>query len=61
MNVKELFVLVPFVLTLHELEEWNMHGHHETAFAPGECIATKLSERLWLVFLSLAGFLGTAM
>jgi hypothetical protein len=61
MNIKSLFALVPLVLLLHELEEWNNHSYHESNFAAGESIETNLSERLFLVFLSLTGFVWVAI
>jgi uncharacterized membrane protein HdeD (DUF308 family) len=48
------FILIPIVLFLHEMEEWNIvkfhHENYEQQFNE-----TNLSERLWLFMLSFIG------
>ncbi|CAG8999671.1 MAG: hypothetical protein CENE_01650 [Candidatus Celerinatantimonas neptuna] len=58
-NVQNLLFLVPVILFVHEMEEWNVHQFHLDQYdnaIPGE---THLSCRLWLFFLSIFGFVWT--
>jgi hypothetical protein len=57
---KQIIWAVPTILLLHELEEWNIKKWHEKYFTnfPHE---TNLSLRMWLLFLSLIGFVWTTI
>jgi hypothetical protein len=60
LEFKQIIWMIPFVLLLHELEEWNIRGWHveNSMDVPGE---TALSTRMWILFLSLFGFAWTAL
>jgi hypothetical protein len=58
-NIKVLFFIVPCVLLVHEIEEWNIYEFHKKSYSSGVDGETKLGGRLWLIFLSLTGFLWT--
>ena len=55
---KQIIWIIPIILLLHELEEWNIRGWHirNSMDVPGE---TFLSTRMWTLFLSLFGFVWT--
>jgi hypothetical protein len=57
---KQIIWIIPIILLLHELEEWNIRSWHikNSMDVPGE---TFLSTRMWILFLSLFGFLWTAL
>jgi len=48
------FVVIPLVLFIHEMEEWNIVKFHRENFAI-QFDETNMSERLWLFILSLIG------
>ena len=48
------FILIPIVLFLHEMEEWNIVKFHHENYSQ-QFNETNLSERLWLFMLSLIG------
>ena len=59
--IRYCFYLIPLILLLHELEEWNIYEYHQVTYSnkiPGE---TKLGGRLWLIFLSIIGFIWTVV
>lgn len=59
--MKNVFFIIPLVLFIHEMEEWNIYHYHKNNYAseiPGETI---LGTRLWLLFLSLVGFVWTTI
>jgi hypothetical protein len=58
LDFHQMIWLIPCILLLHELEEWNIvHWHQKKAIqVPGE---TPLSTRMWILFLSLVGFIWT--
>jgi hypothetical protein len=58
-DLKALFYVVPVILFIHEMEEWNIYDFHKNAYASHTVAETKLSGRLWLLFLSLFGFVWT--
>lgn len=58
-NIKTLFFLVPMVLLFHEMEEWNIYEFHKTSYSTVVNEESKLGGRLWLIFLSLFGFIWT--
>lgn len=57
---RQVIWIVPIILLLHELEEWNIRSWHikNSMDVPGE---TFLSTRMWILFLSLLGFLWTVL
>jgi hypothetical protein len=59
MPIKDVMFIVPIVLLLHELEEWNIFEYHKSAYADGAIDETRLGTRLWLLFLGTVGFLWT--
>jgi len=60
LELRQAIWIVPIILLFHELEEWNIHIWHvkNSMDVPGE---TTLSTRMWILFLSLVGFLWTAV
>jgi len=58
-DFRKLVWVVPIVLCLHELEEWNMlDWYRQHQFDIGSL--TNLDARTWLLFISLVGFVWTA-
>lgn len=56
-NFRKLIFLVPIMLFLHEMEEWNIlnwYHRHGIELPQG---MTNLDARTWLLFISLIGFL----
>jgi hypothetical protein len=58
-TIKSLFFIIPMILLIHELEEWNIYEFHKNNYSSGVNEETKLGGRLWLIFLSLFGFCWT--
>jgi hypothetical protein len=58
-GLRDLMFIVPVVLLLHELEEWNIYDYHKKAYSEGVIEETRLGTRLWLLFLSMVGFAWT--
>jgi hypothetical protein len=56
LSIRQLFILIPLVLFLHEMEEWNIVKFHKSNYDM-KIDETNLSERLWLFILSLIGLL----
>lgn len=59
-DLKNIFWLVPIVLLLHELEEWNILKWYEDNYVDTPA-STNLSIRTWLIVFSLCGFLWTTI
>ncbi len=59
--LRKLFFVVPIVLFIHEMEEWNIFHYHQKNYQTGEIKESILGTRLWLFFLSLIGFVWTAI
>jgi hypothetical protein len=57
--IKSLFFIIPVILLIHELEEWNIYEFHKNNYSSRVDDETKLGGRLWLIFLSLFGFFWT--
>lgn len=53
-SIKTFFNLIPVVLFLHEMEEWNIVEFHRKNYKI-QFNETNMSERLWLFILSLIG------
>lgn len=57
--LKQLFFVIPFVLFIHEMEEWNIFHYHQKNYPTGVVKESILGTRLWLFFLSFIGFAWT--
>jgi hypothetical protein len=57
--IKSIFFIIPVILLIHELEEWNIYEFHKNSYSSNVKEETKLGGRLWLIFLSLFGFCWT--
>ena len=53
-SIRQFYIVVPIVLFLHEMEEWNIVKFHKENYDV-QLHETNLSERLWLLMLSLIG------
>ncbi len=60
-NLKVLFFVIPVVLFIHEMEEWNIYHYHQKNYPTGVIKESVLGTRLWLFFLSFIGFAWTAV
>ena len=60
-NIKYIFFLVPIILFIHEMEEWNIYNFHLENYSNKISGETNLSCRLWLFFLSIFGFFWTIL
>ncbi|MBA4383830.1 MAG: hypothetical protein C0410_03775 [Anaerolinea sp.] len=58
-TIRSLFFIIPVILLIHELEEWNIYDFHKNSYSSGVNEESKLGGRLWLIFLSLFGFCWT--
>jgi len=58
-TIRSLFFIIPVILLIHELEEWNIYDFHKNSYSSGVNEETRLGGRLWLIFLSLFGFCWT--
>lgn len=56
-NIKYLFFIIPVILFIHEMEEWNIYYYHKRTYSNRIQNETILSGRLWLIFLSMLGFI----
>lgn len=59
--LKELFFVIPLVLFIHEMEEWNIYHYHQKNYPTGVIKESILGTRLWLFFLSFVGFAWTTV
>jgi hypothetical protein len=59
MPIKDVMFIVPIILFLHELEEWNIYEYHQKSYTDTVIVETRLGTRLWLLFLGTVGFLWT--
>ena len=59
--LKELSFVIPIVLFIHEMEEWNIYHYHQKNYPTGVIKESILGTRLWLFFLSLIGFAWTTI
>lgn len=59
--LKKIFFIVPLVLFIHEMEEWNIYHYHKKNYTNGVFEETILGTRLWLFFLSIIGFVWTTI
>ncbi|MCL6219598.1 HXXEE domain-containing protein [Zunongwangia pacifica] len=59
--LKELFFVIPLVLFIHEMEEWNIYHYHQKNYPTGVIEESILGTRLWLFFLSIVGFVWTGI
>lgn len=60
MDVKLWMWIIPTLLFLHEMEEWNiLRWYHSTYNPPPK--STNLSARIWLFIMSIWGYLMTAL
>jgi len=57
--LRTLFYVVQVILLIHEMEEWNIDDFHQSAYASQSVTETRLGVWLWLLFLSLFGFVWT--
>lgn len=60
-DLKTLYFIVPLILFIHEMEEWNIFYFHKKNYRNNLIDETVLSTRLWLLFLSVTGFVWTAV
>ena len=60
-DLKTLYFIVPIVLFIHEMEEWNIFYFHKNSYSNNLNDETVLGTRLWLFFLSLIGFVWTSV
>jgi hypothetical protein len=58
-KLKVSFFIIPIILLFHEMEEWNIYKFHKENYSNIIHEETILSGRLWLLFLSLFGFIWT--
>ena len=54
MSINFYYIIIPFVLFLHEMEEWNIVKFHKENYTI-QFNETNMTERLWLFMLSLIG------
>jgi hypothetical protein len=60
-DLKTLYFIVPVTLFIHEMEEWNIFYFHKNNYSNNLIDETVLSTRLWLLFLSVTGFVWTSV
>jgi hypothetical protein len=60
-DIKTLYFIVPVILFIHEMEEWNIFNFHKSNYKNNLIDETVLSTRLWLLFLSVTGFVWTSV
>ena len=60
-DLKTLYFIVPVILFIHEMEEWDIFFFHKNNYRNNLIDETVLSTRLWLLFLSVTGFVWTAV
>jgi hypothetical protein len=59
--LKKVLFIVPLVLFIHEMEEWNIYAYHKRSYKNVVAEETILGGRLWLIFLSLGGLAWTVI
>ena len=59
-NFKTIIWVIPVLLMLHELEEWNILEWYDSTFQSSSP-ANKLGVRLWIVLVGIVGFMITAV
>lgn len=59
--LKDLFFVIPVVLFIHEMEEWNIYHYHQKNYPTGVIQESILGTRLWLFCLSAFGFAWTTV
>jgi hypothetical protein len=52
--MRDFFIIIPFVLFIHEMEEWNIVKYHQENYE-NKIDENNLGTRLWLFLLSLTG------
>lgn len=60
-GMEVLIFIIPIILFIHEMEEWNIYKFHQENYSSNVHGETILSGRLWLIFLSLFGFCWTIL
>lgn len=60
-DLKTLYFIVPVILFIHEMEEWNIFYFHKNNYSKNLIDESVLSTRLWLIFLSVLGFVWTSV
>lgn len=56
-SIKYLYFPIAGLLFIHELEEWNIYKYHKSMYSNTNQNESNLSNRLWLLFLSVVGLL----
>ncbi len=59
--LEKLFFVIPFILFIHEMEEWNIYHYHQKNYPKGVIKESILGTRLWLFLLSFIGFAWTSV
>jgi hypothetical protein len=55
-STRVFFIIIPFVLFIHEMEEWNIVKYHQENYE-NKIDENNLGTRLWLFLLSLTGLI----
>lgn len=56
-SIKYFYFPIAGLLFVHEIEEWNIYQYHKSTYANADKNESNLSNRLWLLFLSIVGLL----